>query len=59
MVFGFEADMNHWSVLMSKAKDGHGVCISDTTIAILLFALVAAIGYFVFGDAVVGFLKRF
>ena len=59
MVFGFEADMKHWSVLVSKAKDDHGIYISDATIMIAVLALVVAIGWFVFGDAVGGFLRKF
>ena len=59
VVFGFEADMKHWSVLVSKAKDDHGAHISDATIMIAVLVLVAAIGWFVFGDAVGNFLLRF
>ncbi len=59
MVFGFKVDMKYWSVLVSKAKDDHGAQISDATIMIAIMFLMAALGYFVFGDAVGGFLKRF
>ena len=59
MVFGFKVDMKYWSVLVSKAKDDHGAQISDATIMIAIIVLMAALGYFVFGDAVGGFLKRF
>jgi len=59
VVFGFKADMKYWSVLASKAKDNHGAHISDATIMIAIIVLVAALGYFVFGDAVGGFLRRF
>ena len=58
MVFGFKADMKYWSVLVRKAKDDHGAHISDATIMIAIFVLVAALGYFVFGDAVGDFLRR-
>ena len=46
VVLGFEADMKHWSVLVSKAKDDHGIYISDATIMIAVLALVVAIGWF-------------
>ena len=58
VVHSFEADMKRWSVLVNKAKDDHGAHISDVTIMIAVVALVAAIGWFVFGDAVGGFLRR-
>ena len=58
MVFGFDADIKHWSVLVSKAKEDHGAHISDVTVMIAVLAVVAAIGWFVFGDAVGGFLRR-
>ena len=57
-MFGFKADMKSWSVLASMAKDDHGAHISDATIMIAIMVLVAALGYFVFGDAVGGFLRR-
>ena len=58
VAYGFEADMKHWSVLVRKAKDDHGAHISDATIMIAIIVLVAALGYFVFGDSVGGFLRR-
>ena len=58
VAYGFEADMTNWSVLVSKAKDDHGAHISDATIMIAIIVLLAAIGWFVFGDAVGGFLRR-
>ena len=58
MVFDFEVDMKHWSDLVRKAKDDHGAHVSDVTIMIAVLALVAAIGFVVFGDAVGGFLRR-
>ena len=51
--------MKRWSILVNKAKDDHGVHISDATIMIAIIVLVAAIGWFVFGDAIGNFLRRF
>ncbi len=59
VAYGFEADMKHWSVLVSKAKDDHGAHISDATIMIAIIVLLAAFGWFVFGDAIGNFLRRF
>ena len=58
VVFDFEADMKHWSDFVRKAKDEHGAHISDAMIMIGVLALVAALGWFVFGDAIGGYLRR-
>jgi hypothetical protein len=50
--------MKHWSVLVNRAKDDHGALISDATIMIAVLALVVALGWFVFGDAIGQFLSR-
>jgi hypothetical protein len=65
----FEADMKHWSVFVSEAKEDRGAHVSDATIMIGahvsdatimigILALVAALGWFVFGDAVSHVLSR-
>jgi hypothetical protein len=58
VVLGFEKDMKLWSTFVSMAEDDHGASISDATIMTVVLALVAAVGWFAFGDAVGGFLGR-
>ncbi len=58
VLISFEADMKHWSVFVSEAKDDRGAHVSDATIMIGVLALVVALGWFVFGDAVSHVLSR-
>jgi hypothetical protein len=46
------------SLPVGRAEDDHGAQVSDATIMVLVIALVVALGWFVFDDAISSFPSR-